>query len=183
MEQLRKNLIYLTGFMGSGKSTIAPILANTIGYEHMDLDFEIEKTSGKKVSEIFYELGEKHFREIERTLLESVSQKQRIVVSLGGGTIANEANLKIIKSTGLLVYLKTDAEQIFHRMKHKSNRPLLRTPEGERLGDEELRTKIKNLLTQREPFYLQADVIIPTDESPIGKTIDTIVKRIRPLID
>lgn len=183
MEQQRKNLIYLTGFMGSGKSTIAPILANTLGYEHTDMDIEIEKSSGKKVSEIFYELGEAHFREIERTLLEAVSKKQRLVVSLGGGTIANETNLRIIKSTGLLVYLKTDAEQIFHRMKHKSNRPLLRTPDGERLSDEALRMKIQKLLTAREPFYLQADITIPTDESPLGKTVDTIVKRIRSLIN
>ena len=102
--------------------------------------------------------------------------------SLGGGTIANEINLGIIKSNGLLVYLKADAEQIFQRMKNKSNRPLLRTPEGERLSDEELREKIRNLLSVREPFYLQADITIPTDESPLGKTVDIIVKRIRSLI-
>ena len=178
MERRRKNLIYLTGFMGSGKSTIAPILANTLGYEYVDIDAEIEKATGKKVPEIFSEHGEKYFRDVERTLLQNTSLRHECVVSLGGGTIASEENLTIIKSSGLLIYLKADAEQIFRRMRHKSDRPLLQTPDGDRLNEPELRARIQNLLNAREPFYLQSDLTIQTDESPVGKTVDTIVRRI-----
>lgn len=178
MEHQRKNLIYLTGFMGSGKTTIAPILANTLGYEYVDLDAAIESQAGKKVSDIFLESGENYFREIEHNLLQATSHRHHCVISLGGGTVANSNNLSIISSSGLLIYLKADAEQIFHRMKHKSDRPLLRTPEGERLTDDDLRKRIQTLLLAREPFYSKADITIPTDEAPVGKTIDLIVKRI-----
>ena len=183
MERQRKNLIFLTGFMGSGKSTIAPILANTLGYEYVDIDAEIEKLTGKKVSEIFSEHGEEYFRDVERTLLQEVSRRHGCVVSLGGGTIANENNLKIIKSSGLLIYLKTNADQIFRRLRHKSDRPLLKTAEGERLNEPDLRDRIQKLLITREPFYNQSDFIIQTDESPVGKTVDAIVRTIKSSIE
>lgn len=169
--------------MGSGKSTIAPILANTLGYDYVDIDAEIEKATGKKVSEIFFELGEEYFRDVERTLLRDISRRTECVVSLGGGTIAKEGNLKVIKSSGLLIYLKADADQIFRRMKHKSDRPLLTSTEGKRLNDAELLARIEKLLIAREPFYNQSDLTIPTDDAPVGKTVDTIVRLIKPHID
>ena len=182
MDNIKKDLLYLTGFMGSGKSSIAPILANTLGYDSVDVDVEVEKITGKKVSEIFFELGEDYFRSVERTLLEELSKRHGCVISLGGGTIASASNLSIIKSTGVLVYLKLDAEHIFRRLKSKKNRPLLFTKEGAPIPDEELRAKITALLTDREPFYKQADVTIIADDLRIGLTVDEIVRHTRRLI-
>ena len=180
----KKNLIYLTGFMGSGKSTLAPILANTLGYSYRDIDAEIERITGKQIAAIFTEHGEEFFRDVERKLLLEVSSTEKgCVISLGGGTIANDANLRIVKSSGVLVYLKADTEQIVRRMKFKADRPLLKTKDGTRLSEEELRARIKQLLSQRQPYYVQADVTIMTDEQNIGFTIDEIVRSIGQLVD
>ena len=183
MEKTRIHRVYLTGFMGSGKSTIAPILANTLGYSAIDIDLEIEKITGKKITSIFSDFGEKYFRDIERTLLHKVSQFQGCVISLGGGTISHEDNLKIIKETGILVYLKTEPERIFQRLKHKTDRPLLKNQEGLSLSDEELNNRINLLLIEREPFYRHADVTIRTDNKRIGLTVDEIVRSIQKFID
>jgi len=181
MEEDRQHLIYLTGFMGSGKSTIAPILANTLGYAHIDIDREIEQVTGKRVKEIFSELGEAYFRDVERAVLRDISARSGCVISLGGGTIINDTNLDIVKSTGILVYLKVQPEQIFKRLQYKTDRPMLRSPHEDTIGNEELERRIQALLHQREPFYAKADLTIRTDERRIGATIDEIVHALKHL--
>jgi len=174
-----RHLIYLTGFMGSGKSTIAPILANTLGYRHIDIDKEIEKITGKKVSEIFSDFGEPYFRKAEYSILQEASTQTGCVVSLGGGTIAGDANLHLVKSTGILIYLKIEPEQIFKRMKYKTDRPLLRSPDGTTVSDQELHQRIQMLLQMREPFYAKADITITTDNRRVGITVDEIVHALK----
>jgi len=182
MNDNKNNRIYLTGFMGSGKSTVAPILANALGFTFVDMDCEIENLTGKKISEIFSDLSEEYFREVESSVLQEVSHRDRSVISLGGGTIANESNLQIIKSTGVLIYLKTSAEQIYHRLKRKTDRPLVRSKIGVTLNEEQLRNRISVLLSKREQFYNQADVIVITDDQRIGLTVDEIVQNLKNLI-
>ncbi|HUL42733.1 MAG TPA: shikimate kinase [Bacteroidota bacterium] len=181
MEHSRKHLVYLTGFMGSGKSTIGPILGNTLGYRHIDIDQEIERAAGKKVAEIFSEFGEVYFRDAERKILREASGQTGCVISLGGGTIASRENFQIIKSTGILIYLRTDPEQIFRRMKYKADRPLLRSNEGTMLSEREIRDRISHLLAQREPYYAQADLVIQTDGRRVGLTVDEIVHALKHL--
>ena len=176
MNPSKKSIIYLAGFMGSGKSTLAPILANTLGYTFIDIDLEIERAAGKTVSAIFHEHGEAYFRETEHEVLERVSKGARCVISLGGGTITTASNLAIAKSTGIMIYLKTDVNNIFHRMKHKTDRPVLQDSFGERLSDDELRKRITEILAAREPFYSQADITVETDDRRVGVTVDRIVR-------
>ena len=183
MNRRRKNLIYLTGFMGSGKSTIAPILANTLGYSSRDIDAEIEHVTGKKVSDIFTDHGEPYFRGIEHRLLEESTHLEGCIISLGGGTIANHANLSLVKSAGVLVYLAASVDQILRRVRTKVNRPLLLSPEGERLGEDELRDRISRLMSERAPFYEQADVTILTGDHALGVTIDKIVRAVNQLVE
>ncbi len=183
MSTPKRYLVYLTGFMGSGKSTIGPILANTIGYSHVDIDREIERVTRRRVTEIFLEEGEPFFRAVERSVLEQHRTHKRCVISLGGGTIANDTNFEIIRSSGLLVYLKADLERIYHRLKYKTDRPILKARDGTLLKDDELRDKIRSVLSQREPFYNRADIIIETSERRVGLTVDEIVYRITPYID
>jgi len=179
-EPVRRDRIYLTGFMGSGKSTIGPIVANTIGYDFIDTDKEIERREGKSVNQIFEQNGADYFRELERILVQELSARIGMVVSLGGGTIADEVNFSIIKSSGILIYLQTSPEHLFRRLQNKTNRPTLRDEEGERLPPESLTTRISMLFDEREPFYKQADIIVPTDDFRVGITVDEIVKRLGP---
>jgi len=174
-----KRLIFLAGFMGSGKSTIGPILANTLGFDFVDIDKAIEERFGKSVVQIFAEDGETSFRMVEREILGGLVNRTECVVSLGGGTIANEENLELILHNGLIVYLHLSPEGIFNRVRHKMHRPLLRGEDGSMLPVDDLQEKIERLLKAREQFYQQAHIIISTDEKRVGITVDEIVKRLR----
>ena len=179
-----KRIIFLIGFMGSGKSTIGPILANTIGYNFLDLDAAVEGREGKKINEIFSEHGEQFFRSMERTLLEEIAASaNKTIISLGGGTIANEETLRYVKSTGIVVYLKLNEDQIYKRLHAKGDRPMLRDENGNLLNGEPLMAKIRALLEKRTPYYDQADIIMHTDDKKIGMTIDELTKHLRGLID
>lgn len=170
--------IYITGFMGSGKSTIGPILANTLGWDFFDLDDVIEKKTGKKITEIFNESGEEFFRKLEHEELKELSGKKNLIISLGGGTIAYHSNFKILKQTGKIVYLKTSLDSVYERLRFKKDRPLINSIEEKNLSREEVLESLNKLLTEREKFYNKADIIIDTDKISVGKTVDKIAKLI-----
>lgn len=169
--------------MGSGKSTIGPILANTLGYDFVDVDKAIELETGKSVKEIFQHHGEESFRDMERRLLQDLRLRDHVVISLGGGTIADPISFPLIRESGILVYLKTAPDQLFKRLHHKTDRPVLIDDAGDRLGEDELRLRIQDLYLRREQFYEQADIVVPTDEHKLGITVDQIVKRLSGLLD
>lgn len=162
--------------MGAGKSTIGPILANTIGWNFYDLDKVIEKEKGKKVKDIFEQEGEDYFRKTEREVLEKLVKQRKIIISLGGGTLADEENFKLIKRTGKIFYLKASPEAIYRRLRYKRDRPALFINGDFPAAKEKLAELIIRLLNDREKFYLLSDYIILTDNIPIGKTVDKIAK-------
>ena len=92
-----KKIVYLTGFMGSGKSTIGPILANTLGWKFFDLDHVIENKTGMKIKEIFDAYGEDHFRILERKTLLEISENNKIIVALGEEQLQMRKILKYLK--------------------------------------------------------------------------------------
>jgi shikimate kinase len=175
----KKSLVYLTGFMGAGKSTIGSILANTLGWDYYDLDKLIEAECKKKISDIFKENGEKKFREIESELLKKISTKKFTVISLGGGTIVNEINLQILKNTGTIVYLKSSLDSIYKRVRFKRDRPVLKLDEsGEPIMKENFIDSVTKIFESRKPYYEQADVIIDTDNTNVGASVDKLVRYI-----
>jgi shikimate kinase len=176
---MKRNIYYLTGFMASGKSTIGPILANTLGWSFFDIDKEIEKKEGIKVTQIFKLKGEKYFRSVESEILKNLSQKNNVIISLGGGTIADSSNFKIIKSTGKLIYLKSSPEMAYKRLRYKTDRPSLYV-EGEELpAKEQLLGKINELQKNRKVYYESSDFVIDTDVETVGKTVDKIARYIK----
>jgi len=162
--------------MGSGKSTIGPIVANSIGFDFVDIDRAIERSVGKSVNEIFLESGEDHFRSLERTLVAEVSSREQLVVSLGGGTFVDEENFRLIRETGIVIYLKSTPDQIFRRVYHREDRPVLKDAKGERLTDDQLRMRIDTLYRVREPIYALADFTVLTDDKRVGVTVDEVVR-------
>jgi shikimate kinase len=177
-QQTKSTLIYLTGFMGSGKSTIGPILANTLGYEFADVDRVIEQRTGKSVREIFAEDGEKVFRELERQALEELSSLEHQIVSLGGGSITDARNFELVKRSGILIYLYSSQEHLLKRLQHKTDRPSLVDEEGDLLPVDQLRERVKMLYQARAPIYSQAHLTIHTDDQKVGKSVDEIVKKL-----
>ncbi len=175
-----KSLIFLTGFMGSGKSTVGPILANTLGYRFLDIDKLIEDAAQKSIPEIFRSEGETAFRALEHTTLCGLSSHSESVIALGGGTIANEENLQLIQKAGILVYLKISPEQVMLRVqRHRTDRPMLKDEAGIPLTAEKLKQRIIRLLEQREKFYLRSDITVNTDNFRVGITVDEIVKKLK----
>ncbi|NTU57798.1 MAG: shikimate kinase [Chlorobiaceae bacterium] len=172
------SLIFLTGFSGSGKSTIGPLLANSLGFEFIDLDREIELAAGKSINRIFSEDGEPFFRNLELNTLEGLVSRKDLVVSLGGGVLENDRCFSLIRQHGTLVYLKSSPEILTIRLQHKTDRPLLKSQEGEKLTREEIEQKVEALMAKREPRYQKADLVILTDSKKIGTTVEELTRRI-----
>lgn len=148
--------IALIGFMGTGKSTVAPLLAKALGRGYIDLDEEIERRHGRSIPQIFAEDGESYFRTLERELVEEVSQADYLVIACGGGTILREENRQALKRSSRLVLLTASPLTILERVKHQAHRPLL--------GGKPTIEAIASLLAQREQLYNEAaDVRVSTD--------------------
>jgi shikimate kinase len=169
--------------MGSGKSTIGPILANTLGFQYIDVDTVIEQKTKKRIVDIFNAEGEQAFRVLERNTLRELSELDHSVISLGGGTIANEENCQLVSQSGILVYLKLSPEEIIHRVHYKNDRPMLKDENGNALSGQKLKERILQLLAKREPFYGRAEVIIYADNMRVGATVDEIVRQLRGIIE
>jgi len=154
--------IFLIGFMGAGKSTVAMTLKKNYGMEYVEMDRQIENDAGMTVSEIFEKKGEKEFRRMETELIGTFSNRKNLVVSCGGGVPMNPENVKLMKSMGTVVYLSASPETIFERVRHKHHRPLL---EGNMNVE-----YIRKLLTERLPAYESAaDITVHTDDKSISE--------------
>ncbi len=175
---MKKKIYYLTGFMAAGKSTIGPILANTLGWSFFDLDKEIEKHEGMKIIELFERKGEDYFRKIETTILKNLSENDESIISLGGGAIASDVNFSIIKSTGKIIYLKSSPEMAYKRLRFKKDRPAFVFDGVEVPTREQFLERINQLLDSRKKYYEQCDFIVDTDNQTVGKTVDIIANYI-----
>ncbi len=149
-------LIFLIGYMGSGKTTSGKKLAKLLNYGFADLDDHIEKRSGRRIADIFAIEGEEQFRKYEQLYLEKLCKLQDHVISTGGGTACFIKNLELMKNAGKVVYIKMSAAALAKRLSQSDNdRPLLKNT-----GNKSLEKFIEDHLAQREKFYEQADVIV-----------------------
>lgn len=152
----RNKIVYIVGFMGSGKSTAGRKLALSLGWKFIDLDKKIEEFAGKAIPDIFKQDGESHFRKIESEMLQKVGSLAEAIVSTGGGTPCHDDNMEYMISTGLTVYLKMTPEQLTRRLLDSSGeRPLIKN-----IPDEHLETFIEKMLAIREKWYSRASLII-----------------------
>lgn len=169
--------------MTSGKSTIGPILANVLGLKFYDLDKLIEDREGNTIVDIFEQKGETYFREVEGKILSGLTKEINIVVSLGGGTITNSENYDLMKRSGKIIYLKASPQNLYMRLKNKIDRPLFRDLVLGENPEEDFVNRIKEMLDKRNSYYEKADLIINTDNNPIGITVDKIAKQVLRLIN
>lgn len=148
--------VFLIGFMGSGKTHWGRILAEKRACPFLDLDAFIEENEGKTIAAIFAETGENGFRILERENLLRLATLPPSVVATGGGTPCFFDNMERMKQQGRTIYLKTPPEVLFERLKpERAQRPLLKD-----LDDAGLQAFIRERLEMREPYYLQADVVL-----------------------
>lgn len=159
--------IILIGMMGSGKTTIGAELAKELPeYRYIDIDAEIEKSTQKKISEIFLKHGEHFFRMLEAEKIRLFCKNNNQIISAGGGAFEDEDNRKLMLSKGKVIYLKASPDEIYNRIKTQTHRPLLK----QNFSVE----KISSIMKLREKNYEKAHVTVDTTE----KTPYNIVQEI-----
>lgn len=160
--------IFLIGFMGVGKSTIAKILAKELQMELVEMDETIEAESGMSINAIFEQYGEQHFRNLESALVERIAQKGGAVVSCGGGAVLREQNVQRMKESGEIIFLSATPETIYERVKHSTKRPLLN-------GNMNVEYIASLMERRREVYEGAADTVISTDGKYKSQIVDEIV--------
>ena len=162
--------IYLMGMMGSGKSTVGKTLSEQLGKPFIDLDLEIEQSTGKTISEIFENDGAEHFRNIESNQLQQHSDS---IVACGGGIILKEENRVIIKENGKAILLTASIPELSNRLSASANRPLL--------TDDNMEETLTKLWLERQFLYLStADYTIETDGKTPEKITEEILNQLNP---
>lgn len=163
---IQDTVIYLIGFMGAGKSTVAKELQQQYGVQLVEMDETIAAREEMPITDIFATKGEAYFRQKETALLGQAAAKGT-VISCGGGVAMREENVRLMKEKGIIVLLRATPETVLERVCNGTDRPLLN-------GNMNLE-HITNLLEGRRPYYEQvADICIDTD----GKLPETIAQEI-----
>jgi shikimate kinase len=157
--------VYLVGFMGSGKSAIGRRLSYFLKMPYYDMDHEIVRQQGMTIPEIFETYGEEHFRQLETEFLRNF-RNEACIISTGGGVAMREENRKLMRTTGLVFFLDATFEDIYMRIRHDKNRPIVQRTTKEELHE---------LYTARRKFYKEAGHIPVLTEK---RTLKNIVEYI-----
>lgn len=164
--------LYLTGYRGSGKTSVARRLAERLDVSAIDLDDIVEQTAGMSILEIFEQSGESGFRDLETSALTTVSQQAAAVISLGGGAVLRPENREMIAATGTCIWLDADAETIARRLSVDDSTPD-RRPALTTLGGLD---EIRHLLTERRPIYQQVSQHrVDTSKHTVDEIVDEIL--------
>lgn len=159
------NLV-LIGFMGSGKTTVARLVAEATGLVFTDTDALIEQRTGRRISELFAAEGEEGFRRHEVAAVAEVAAREGQVIATGGGVVLDPGNLERLRRTGLVIALTAETDALWERVRRGAGRPLL--------AGERPRQRFEELLRLRTPLYAAADVIVDTTGLPPQAVAQTV---------
>lgn len=159
---MRADKVYLVGFMGAGKSTVAHALATRLGWSAEDLDARIEASEGRSIAQMFSQDGEAYFRQIEQAALRELIPPRRAVVATGGGTFADPDNRAMMLSDGAVAWLDLPFGRLVERIPSNGRRPLAADL-----------IQMEQLYLRRRLAYAEAHVRIDA-----GRPVDEIVERL-----
>lgn len=149
-------VVFLVGFMGSGKSTLGKKVASSLGFDFIDMDNDIISKERMTINEIFSKMGEAYFRKTENEIIRGYEDLENTIIATGGGAPCHNGNMDLMNMYGITIYLKLSPKAIFDRVKNARNkRPLLKDK-----SDEEILTFIENKLQEREEFYSKSKYIV-----------------------
>ena len=167
--------IILCGMMGAGKTSVGKAASKFFNLRWVDTDELIENEHGK-ISEIFAQFGEAHFRELEGEIAARLSEEDGLVISTGGGFILREENILKLKPNGRFIYLRARVETLYRRVEFDDTRPLLRSKEG-------AYAQLNKRLKARASIYERvADDIIDTDDLTLDETVQKVVEIVKGVI-
>ncbi len=166
--------IFLVGLMGAGKTTVARLLARRLDRAFYDTDHEIERRTGVKIPVIFEIEGEVGFRARESLALAELAAQDNLVLATGGGVVLSPENRAVLKERGIVVYLRAQPRDLWHRTRNDKNRPLLQTPDP--LG------RLQELYEARDPLYTEvADLIVDTGRPNVGPLVTQLLIKLESL--
>ncbi len=158
--------------MGAGKSTVGRLLAERLSYDFYDSDHEIEARTGATIPMIFDIEGESGFRKREAQVIDELTQLPHIVLATGGGAVLKPENRRHLRSRGFVIYLQSDVDNLFNRVRHDRSRPLLQ--------NEDPKGTLAAILKEREPLYLEvADLVVKTEDVPVGQVVRRILNQLK----
>ena len=163
--------IIFVGLPGSGKSTIGRQLARRLGLPFVDSDHVIEQRLGCSIREFFNREGEERFRDIEEGVLDDLSLRHQGVLSTGGGSVLRPINRERLKERGRVVYLRSSPEEVYRRVRHDVNRPLLQVSDPVQ--------RLRSLYETRDPLYREtAHFSIETGRPSVATLVNMIVMQL-----
>lgn len=166
MQRLKKTVV-MVGMMGAGKTAVGTALARVLDVDFVDSDEEIVRAADRSIAEIFDRDGEAFFRARETEVLGRLLRGTPCVLSTGGGAFLAEANRSLIHEAGIAVWLRADLDLLWHRVRHKTTRPLLRTSNP--------RDTLAALYEVRVPIYQMADLVV---DSAADLSVDAMAQRV-----
>ena len=164
--------IFLIGFMGCGKSTVAAELNQAYGMHVVEMDQEISVRQKMSIPEIFEQYGEEYFRDLESDLLKKIQAGSNQVISCGGGVVLREQNVAEMKKNGKIVLLTAKPENILRRVIGNDDRPVLK-------GRKTVKDISELMEARREKYESAADVIVATDDKRIIEICEEIMQKIK----
>ena len=161
----------LIGLPGSGKSTVGRQLARRLALPFVDSDHVIEQRLGCPIRQYFEREGEAAFRDVEEAVLDELSRADSGILSTGGGAVLSEANRRHLRERGLVVYLKSSPDELFRRLRHDRNRPLLQVADP--------LARLRDLYAIRDPLYREtAHFAIETGRPSVATLVNMIVMQL-----
>lgn len=166
-----KDTIFLIGFMGAGKSTVAECLRRNYGRRVVEMDQRIEEQEQMPISKIFDEKGEEYFRGLETKLLQELKGQPDLVVSCGGGVPLRSCNVEVMRESGRVIFLTAKPETVYQRVRNSHNRPLLE-------GNKSIPFISSLMEERRERYEAAADYLVATDDRSQEEICQEIMDRI-----
>lgn len=163
--------LYLVGMMGAGKSTVGRLLARRLKLRFLDCDQEIERRCGVKIPLIFEIEGEAGFRARETQVLAELAALKGVVLATGGGAVLAAENRGRLAEHGTVIYLRARPEDLYQRVRHDLNRPLLATRDPLR--------RLREMHAERDPLYASiADLVVDTGKQTVQALARELVGRL-----
>ncbi len=164
-------MIALVGLPGSGKSTVGRQLARRLQVPFFDSDHVSEERQGYSIKEAFLRYGEDRFRDLEEVVLDELSQKPQAIISTGGGAILKAATRQRLRERGHVVYLNSTPEELYRRLRHDTNRPLLQVADP--------LSRLRDLYAVRDPLYREvAHFVIETGRPSVASLVNMILMQL-----